>query len=293
MTGYGRDTTPELAKRHDIAVFEADACGTSTAVSVPCMFSGLGKSGYSRQAALERENLLDVLHHAGWQVVWSDNNTGDQNVARRIGWTHPETSLAPEACKRECTDEIFLPVIEKTAREITQNTVLVLHMIGSHGPAYFLRYPLKRAAFQPDCRTSQFSDCSPEEIVNAYDNTIRETDHELAQSMDILAASDRVLPALVYLSDHGESLGENGLYLHAAPSFMAPAEQTKVPMLLWSAPQFDQALGRGAICAAPPKDKAVSHDNLLPTLLALLDIDTSLRRDDLDLSAACQNGDKP
>ena len=288
LNGYARDTTPGLAARDVIAFTQTSSCGTSTAVSVPCMFSGLGKAGYSRVAALGRENLLDILAHAGLRVDWWDNNTGDQNVAKRIGWSRIDKTLAPEACAVECTDEALLPVIAQTAATMTQDTVLVLHMIGSHGPAYHMRYPAARAGFQPDCQTAQFADCTAAEIINAYDNTILETDHVLSQTIDILSASDRVIPAMVYMSDHGESLGEAGLYLHAAPGFMAPAEQTRVPFVLWMDPDFSAALALDPACLRDRAAAPTSHDNLFPTILGLLDLHTSTRDPALDLTEGCR-----
>lgn len=291
LNGYARNTTPLLAA-HDVINFtKATSCGTSTAVSVPCMFSGLGQAGYSRQAALARENLLDVLGHAGLAVQWWDNNTGDQNVAKRLGWNRIDQTLAADACRGECTDEAFLPIIRKAADSIDRDTVLVLHMIGSHGPAYALRYPRERATFQPDCQSSQFSDCTTAEIINAYDNSIVETDFVLAQTIDLLAASDRITPAMVYMSDHGESLGENGLYLHAAPSFMAPPEQEQVPFVMWIDPRFAKASGLRPDCLQEKTGQAVSHDNLFSTMLGLLDIHSEVRDPALDLSATCKTGE--
>ncbi|WP_198672382.1 phosphoethanolamine transferase [Pseudogemmobacter bohemicus] len=288
LNGYARDTTPELAKRDVIAFTDATSCGTSTAVSVPCMFSGLGQAGYSREAALGRENLMDILGQAGIRPLWADNNTGDQNVAKRTGWSRIDATLAPEACKVECTDEALLPVIRDTLAGIDRDTVLVLHMIGSHGPAYFLRSAPERAGFSPACETAQFADCSTEEIVNAYDNSIRETDHVLASTIDMLADAQNVIPAMVYMSDHGESLGENGLYLHAAPSFMAPAEQVKVPFILWLDPRFTAVMGLDRSCLAYEAAKPVSHDNFFHTVLGLMDVSTSVRNPGLDLTAPCR-----
>ena len=290
LNGYERDTTPELAKRDVIAFTQTTSCGTSTAVSVPCMFSGLGQAGYSRAAFLGRENLVDVLEHAGIEVDWVNNNAGDQNVAKRIGWRQLDATLAPDACTPECRDEAFLPVIERTLATITGNTVLVLHMIGSHGPAYFQRYPEARAAFTPDCRSVQFSDCTAAEIVSAYDNTIRETDFVLARTIDMLAASERVIPAMLYMSDHGESLGENGLYLHAAPGFMAPPEQTRVPFVLWLDPRFSAAMALQPDCLKALADQPGSQDNLFATVLGLMDVTTTVRDPALDLTATCHEG---
>lgn len=287
LNGYVRNTTPQLRARGVINFTDAHSCGTSTAVSVPCMFSPLGKAEYSRDAFLRHENLLDVLAHAGVKTEWWDNNTGDQNVAKRVGWNRVDAVLAPNACQIECTDEAFLPVIAKVLAQIQENTVLILHSIGSHGPSYYLRYDPKNAQFQPDCRSSQFSDCTAEEITNAYDNSILETDRVLARVIDLLAASDRVLPALVYVSDHGESLGESGLYLHAAPAFMAPPEQTRVPFLMWLSPTFGDAMGVHAACLQGRTDKPVSHDNLFHSVLGLMNIETGARNHALDLTADC------
>lgn len=292
LNGYDRNTTPELARRPVIAFTDVTACGTSTAVSVPCMFSPFNSEEYEHEAFLGSENLLDVLGHAGFDVKWWDNNTGDQRVAARTGWQTVDPTLDQAACAQgECTDALFLPLIRQQAAEITRNTVLVLHMIGSHGPAYYLRYPPEAAVYLPDCRTAAFSDCSNEQIVNTYDNTIRETDRVLSGALDILSEAEGVTPAMLYLSDHGESLGENGLYLHAAPSFMAPEQQTKVPMVMWLSPGFESALGLDGTCMAGLAGRPASHDNLFHTVLGLLDVETEVRRNPLDLTAGCRRAE--
>ena len=287
LDGYSRDTTPGLAARHVVNFPDVSSCGTATAVSLPCMFSALPQADYSRQGFLSQENLLDVLVRAGFKVDWLDNNTGDQRIAQRTGWRKVDATLAPEACVPECTDEVFLPEIAHALETITENTVLVLHMIGNHGPAYSLRYPADRAPFQPECKTTQLSDCTVEEIVGAYDNAILETDLVLSRSIDMLAASDRVLPALLYVSDHGESLGEAGLYLHSAPRFMAPKAQTWVPMVMWLGPEFQTTMNLEDNCLRAVALKPASHDNLFHSVLGLLDISTSARDPALDLTQTC------
>lgn len=288
LNGYERDTTPGLRERGVINFSDATACGTSTAVSLPCMFSPVAQADYSRTAFLENENLLDVLNRVGMTTSWYDNNTGDQRIATRTGWERVDKTLAPEACAEECTDEVFLPLIEKTIATIDKNTVLVLHMIGNHGPAYYLRYPQARATFQPTCDTSQFSDCTIPQIVNAYDNAALETDYVLSRTIDMMAASDRVLPAMIFLSDHGESLGEDGLYLHAAPRFMAPDVQTKVPFVMWLDEDFRTALDLDTDCLRGLSNTPVSHDNLFHSVLGLLDISTTARNPALDLTQDCR-----
>ncbi len=288
LSGYGRDTNPELAKRNITYFLDVSSCGTSTAISVPCMFSGLGRDGYSLGAALARENLMDVLGHAGFRTLWLDNNGGSQHVAVRMGEERLYQATDPVVCPTgECDDRILLQRLQAELPKITENTVIVLHTIGSHGPSYHLRYPANRAVFIPDCETGELGKCTLDEIVNAYDNTIAFTDWFLAQIIDTLGADDAVIPMMIYASDHGESLGEAGLYLHAAPYFMAPVEQTHVPMLTWVSPAAESAMGVKRTCLDAAAAQRLSHDNLFHTVLGLLDVTTAVHDPALDLSAAC------
>jgi lipid A ethanolaminephosphotransferase len=195
-----------------------------------------------------------------------------------------------EFCQPECIDGVFLKHLQEKAQTITGNTVIVLHQIGSHGPSYWLRYPPEGEVFAPACRTPELTDCTTEEIVNAYDNTIAYTDRFLAEAIDLLDAEGRVTPALFYVSDHGESLGEGGLYLHGAPDFMAPEYQTRVPMVLWMSERFRASLGLDAGCMAAATGEAVSHDNMFPTVLGLLDVLATARDTGLDLAGRCRTG---
>lgn len=289
LNGYGRDTNPELAKRDITYYRDVTSCGTSTAVSVPCMFSALPREDYSYNKGLAQENLIDVLGHAGFRTLWWDNNTGSQKVARRIAETTFDKSKDPVACAQgECDDRVLVKRLQQELPAITGNTAIVLHTVGSHGPSYYLRYDPATAPFKPACNTGELGKCTPEEIVNVYDNTIAFTDRVLAEMIDTLARAQNVVPVLIYVSDHGESLGENGLYLHAAPWFMAPEVQTHVPMLTWVSPEAGPRLGLTKDCLDPRRDEALSHDNLFSTVLGMLDIQTSVRDPALDLTRGCR-----
>lgn len=288
LGGYPRLTNPELTKREIVYFSDTTSCGTATATSLPCMFSPLTKAEYSYQGGLENENLLDVLARAGFDVEWWDNNTGDKDIATRLSARKMVAADGPEFCDPECTDEVFLKDLEEKAATITRNTVIVLHQIGSHGPSYYLRYPAERELFAPACKTPQLGDCSNEEIVNAYDNTIAFTDLMLATIIDRLEAQDRVIPAMFYASDHGESLGENGIYLHGAPDFMAPREQTHVPMLIWMSERFRASLGVDQECLKAKAADPVSHDNMFSTVLGMVDVTTTAVDATLDLAGKCR-----
>lgn len=288
LNGYARDTTPELAQRDVIAFTQTTSCGTATAISLPCMFSPFTRQEYSEPKFRASENLLDVLGHAGIATEWWDNNTGSQNIANRTLMNRVDASVAPDACADgECTDAALLPILQNTLDRMTGNTVLVLHMIGNHGPAYSKRYPPGFGPFQPACEDTNFKNCTNAEIVNAYDNAMRFSDHVLSQAIDMMKAQDRVAPAMIFMSDHGESLGENGLYLHAAPRFMAPDEQTHVPFVMWLSPAYQSALHIDPVCLRDKRAAPTSHDNLFHTVLGLMDIETDTRDPALDLTANC------
>ncbi len=147
MSGYGRETTPEL-KKQDITYFpNATSCGTSTAVSIPCLFSVYTRSDYSHRKGIETENLVDVLGHAGIKVDWWDNNTGSYKVAARIQEVSFPAMNDPTFCKDgECQDGMFLTMMDKWIGNITEDTVLVVHQIGSHAPPISCAIPRSSAA---------------------------------------------------------------------------------------------------------------------------------------------------
>ncbi|RIX97996.1 phosphoethanolamine--lipid A transferase [Aureimonas flava] len=294
LNGYNRPTNPELAERGVVSFTDVSSCGTSTAVSVPCMFSNLTRAGHSDAKARSVENVLDVLGHGGLDVRWIDNDTGAYHVADRVPYAYLPEGADPRFCEGgECRDEILTDRLAAELTSITRDTVIVLHQLGSHGPTYFQRYPASFERFTPACHTAEFADCKREEIVNAYDNTILYTDHVLAQAIDMLAARADLETAMLYVSDHGESLGENGIYLHAMPYMLAPSTQTHVPMIAWFSNGFAHRMGVDAACLANRRGAPLSHDNLFHTLIGLADLRTAVYDARLDAFAPCRAPEAP
>jgi lipid A ethanolaminephosphotransferase len=285
LGGYGRETNPELAAEDVLYFTDVRSSGTSTAISLPCMFSNLGRSNFTPRRAKEQEGLLDVLAHAGFEVLWRDNDSGCKGTCDRVEYENLAKSQDPELCSTgECFDEILLSGLQERLDRTTRDLVVVLHMHGSHGPGYHLRYPPAFERFTPTCRTLELGDCSHEELVNAYDNTILYTDHVLAETLALLKRNAaRFDTGMIYVSDHGESLGEKGLYLHGMPYWMAPDEQTLVPMIVWTSEGLRRRrdLHWGAL--ASRRTEPCSHDNLFHSVLGLLDVHTSAYRQELDL----------
>ncbi|MGB4468946.1 MAG: phosphoethanolamine--lipid A transferase [Azovibrio sp.] len=287
--GKLRDTTPETAAQDVIGFTDVSSCGTNTEVSLPCMFSLQGRRHYDEADIRGSESLLQVLARAGFRVIWRDNQSGCKGVCAGLELQRPEPR--PALCDGErCLDEILLDGIPRLAADQHGNLVLVLHQLGNHGPAYYKRYPEAFRRFGPGCDTADLSQCSQAQIGNSYDNALLYTDHFLARTIDLLKAQEaRYDTALLYVSDHGESLGENGLYLHGMPYAIAPREQTRVPMLMWFSRGYAKSFGLDTACLRREATKPASHDNLFHTLLGLLDVSTQARDPRLDLSAPCRS----
>jgi len=310
LGGYGRDTNPELAQVSGLTYFSnTAACGTSTAISVPCLFSHLPRTEFDVDAAGRYKNLLDTLTRAGFDVQWRDNNSGCKGVCARvtsIDYNHkPDSQYCHDS---NCFDAVMLEDLPETLRKIERDTVIVFHEKGSHGPSYSERYPLEFEKFRPACRSNQLQHCSQQEITNAYDNTIAYTDHVLASQIRMLADSGSQLDGmLLYVSDHGESLGENGIYLHGMPYSFAPAVQKEVPLLIWTSEGYNRRLqlqpdclrteaelnaSRGISASALPDAHGlpVSHDFFYHTVLGAAEVRSQVYDPRLDLIAGCRRG---
>ncbi len=297
LNGYPRNTTPEMEARHVISWRNVRSCGTNTLASVPCMFSHLGKEGFEGRK-FEYENLLDVLQQAGLRVDWLDNQAGCKGVCNRISNAQADKIASAAAlsqwCKDdECLDQIMVEQLDQRLKALQaagepQGTVLVLHQMGSHGPAYHRRSSPANKRFMPECATHVTSDCSRSQLVNVYDNSIVETDHFVSRTIDWLQTQqDRFETGLIYLSDHGESLGENGLYLHGLPYVIAPDVQKHVPWVLWPG----TLLARTEVaerCLRAGTDAALTHDNFYHSVLGLLDVRSSSYQTQLDAFASCR-----
>ena len=290
LSGYARQTTPELAKLEVINFSQVSSCGTNTEVSVPCMFSLYGRRHYDEDKIRHSESFLNVLDRVGMKVVWRDNQSGCKGVSAGVEEQKLGDSKVPDLCDGErCLDEILLHGLDGLLTDSQGNLVLVLHQLGNHGPAYFKRYPPAFRRFEPVCETADLAKCSREAVVNTYDNALLYTDHMLAQTIAFLKKQDEKFDAaMIYVSDHGESLGENGLYLHGIPYSIAPKVQTEVPMLMWFSPGYAASFALDLDCLRQRATRPAAHDNLFHSVLGLLDVKTDVYDPSLDLAASCR-----
>ncbi len=297
LAGAARQTTPELAALQQAGEPIQDygavrACGTSTEVSLPCMFAPVGRRDHDEARIRGQESLLHVAARAGVAVHWLDNQSGCKGVCDGLPQASTAGRDSPLCSEGRCLDAELLADLGARLLQAQGTQLWVLHLLGSHGPSYFRRYPPAFARFQPACTQDDLSRCSAEEVANAYDNSVLYTDHVVASAIRRLQArAGEVDSALLFVSDHGESLGEHGLFLHGVPYAIAPDGQTRVPMLSWTSPGLEAAVGLRPGCLQPTLARraqaGVAHDHLFHTVLGLLDVQTEVRENDWNLAQGC------
>lgn len=280
LNGYARKTNPLLEQEsHLYSYTDIDACGTSTAISVPCIFSDLGHDNFDTHEASGRENVLDILQRAGVSVLWRDNNSNSKDVALRVPYEDYKSAPTNTICDTECRDVGMLVGLQEYIDSHPGDIMIVLHQMGNHGPTYYKRYPSDFERFKPTCQSAELAECSEEEIINAYDNAILYTDYFLSKVIALLKQNTPAYETLMlYVSDHGESLGEHGVFLHGMPYAIAPDAQTHVPILLWlgESDDVDMAKVKSSIHTSN------SHDAVFHTLLNAFEVQS----DALDKSKA-------
>ena len=291
LSGYSRDTNPLLAKDNVFYFPHTTSCGTATAVSVPCMFSNMPRAHYDEELASHQEGLLDVIQRAGINVLWKENDGGCKGACDRVPHEDVTSLDLPGMCiEGECHDEILFNKLEDYIKNLKGNGVIVLHTIGSHGPTYYHRYPASFRKFTPTCDTNEIQTCSSEQLVNTYDNTILYIDYIVDKAITVLKQNDaNFTTSLVYLSDHGESLGESGVYLHGMPYAIAPAQQKHVPMLIWLSEDYKKRFGINETCLKKQAaNNNYSQDNLFSTMLGLTGTETKEYVPSDDILSGCR-----
>ncbi|WP_307381921.1 phosphoethanolamine transferase EptA [Pantoea agglomerans] len=292
LGGYSRPTNPLLAEDDVVYFPDVSSCGTSTAVSVPCMFSNMPRKHYDDALASHQEGLLDIIQRAGLSVLWNENDAGCKGACDRVPNQDMTALNLPGMCiKGECYDEVLFHGLEEYIKQLQGNGLIVLHTIGSHGPTYNHRYPPAFRKFTPTCETKQIQECSQDQLINTYDNTILYADYIVDKAIELLKAhQEEFTTSLVYLSDHGESLGEKGVYLHGLPYAIAPEAQTRVPLLIWLSPDYQQRYAVDYKCLSQQATtQKYSQDNLFSTMLGITGVQTREYVSSDDIVASCRN----
>jgi lipid A ethanolaminephosphotransferase len=238
LYGYGRDTNPYLKKDGVAVIPGTKAFTTYTTESIRCMLAHLGEKTPSGTVF---EALPSYLQRHKVNVLWRSNNWGEpkMKIAR-----YEKADKLREACGAACGDLTYdEAMLYKLKEELDgrtgENNFIVLHQTGSHGPQYYTKYPPQFEKFTPVCRSVDLQKCTQDELVNAYDNTVLSTDYFLHQVISLLRALKNTSSVMIYISDHGESLGERGIYLHGTPYALAPDVQKDIPFIVWMSDKFE------------------------------------------------------
>ena len=292
LSGYERQTTPRLASLPAGDAFNfpyATACGTNTAVSVPCMFSIFGRGNYDERKIRRTESIPEFLSRLGVRSTWIDNQSGCKGVCDNIPSFMTSDLLAHDK-DGPIPDGKLVDAMSKVLQKDGGDELILLHTLGNHGPAYYRRYPGSFERFRPTCTNNDLAACSQESIINAYDNATLYTDHLLGEIIDRLKQLRERRVALIYVSDHGESLGEKGVYLHGIPYLIAPEEQLRVPFFVWMPESTRTSLGIDGACLARNAMKPTHHDVLAHSLLGLFNVSSKAYRSKMDIFGACRVG---
>ncbi|MBQ3695908.1 MAG: sulfatase-like hydrolase/transferase [Alphaproteobacteria bacterium] len=285
LSGYRRNTAEPLqAFLRDMIVFKkTESCGVVTRVSVPCMFNAFTRENYKEQALPYTTNALDILSQNGIDLLWLDNELGCNKVCRNI-----QTEYTCET--RDCVDMLLNDAFRDKMSGFTKDTFVVLHQRGSHGPRYDLRVPAEYKKWKPYCDRADSTSCAYEELVNTYDNTMYYTSLVIADLIKTLSKmTDEYNPVLMYISDHGESLGEGEIYGHGGDFKDAPDVQKQVPFFVWMPKSTRQALGMSKRCMRNKTKQQQTQDAIFHSILGWAGISTDVYDEKLDIFAGCHH----
>lgn len=279
LNGYGKETNPYTAREHSLISFKNfSSCGVITAISVPCMMTDYTQKSYERNLSKFRDNLLDITQRLGIDTFYIGNNGGGciGDICVRL----PKENV--KFYNDGNLDGVMLEDLNQILAKARGNTFIVLHQMGSHGQNYSARYPKEFRRFKPTCEGAEIQNCSLESLENSYDNSLLYTDYFLYASIQSLQKMQEHFDvALWYVSDHGESLGENGMYMHGGlPYFLSPKTQTQVPSIIWLGRGFEWAYQR----MKPKEYQELNQDYVFHTLLRLWGIKTEVYEARLDLT---------
>lgn len=278
LYGYARSTNPLLAESGAIALRNSVACSTYTRASLECMLSHTdNRSAFSDPY----EPLPSYLQRHGIDVVWRTKNWGEPPI--QVQSYQRNRELKQDCGGPGCEyDEVLLNGLSERIRSSKQQKVfVVLHQRGSHGPSYYAEYPERFEVFTPVCKSVELNHCRNEELVNAYDNTILYTDYFLSRVIALLDDLPDTPAALMYVSDHGESLGEYGLYLHGTPFAIAPGFQKDIPFIVWMSHDF---IDKKKISAAKVNVRdSHSQENVFHSVMGAFDMRSDIYDAQLDI----------
>jgi len=266
LYGYEKNTNPELEEINDLHVYPAESAATYTTEGIKAILE-------HKKTGKLYEILPNYLYRNGFEVIWRSTNWGEPTV-RIKNYLKKDELIKSYNQEGFEYDEILLHGLKDEILNSENNKILiVLHTSTSHGPAYYKKYPPEFNQFTPVCKSVELAKCTQQELINAYDNTILYTDHILAALIEELKQVQEYNTSMIFISDHGESLGEKNLYMHGIPLSIAPKEQYEIPFIVWAS---DDTLEF-------KESKMLSQHHVFHTVLDLLKIDSPVYDENMSI----------
>ncbi len=266
LYGYEKMTNPLLSKINNTHIYKAESCATYTTAGIKCMLE-------HKNSRKLYEILPNYLYRNGVDVIWRTTNWGEPTVKIKDFNKRKDLEVLCDG-EDSLYDEVLLCGLREQILESKKNKILiVLHMSTSHGPTYYKKYPERFKAFTPECKSVELAKCSQEELINSYDNTILYTDYILATLIKELKKLENYNSSMLFVSDHGESLGEKNLYMHGLPVSIAPKEQLDIPFIIWNSKQIKEL----------KDNELLSQHHVFHSILDFLAIDSSIYIEDLSI----------
>lgn len=267
LYGYKKNTNPLLSKTQNVFHFNANSCATYTTAGIKCILEHANSNELY-------EILPNYLYRNNVEVIWRTTNWGEPPV--HIKNYQNRDFLRTDCEGEECNyDEILLKGLKEQILASKKNKILiVLHTSTSHGPTYSKKYPPRFETFKPVCNSVELGKCSQEELINAYDNTIIYTDYILSKVIEDLKKLNEYKSTMLFVSDHGESLGEKNLYMHGVPMSFAPKEQYEIPFIVWVSDNSKKL---------KPNNNTLSQNHVFHSVLNFLNIQSPIYNEELNI----------
>ena len=252
LYGYKRETNPLLSKQEGLKVYQATSCGTYTTAGAKAILEPVNSDDLY-------ELLPNYAFRTGVDVSWRTYNWGEPPVHIDEYLTDTDLSDRYPDVNRDYDAILFAGLRERIESSPKDKVLIILHTSTSHGPKYADKYPKEFEFFKPVAKNIEEGEKNVELLINAYDNTIRYTDYLVDSLINTLRTMTDWHSAMIYISDHGESLGEKGIFMHGLPMKLAPKVQYEIPFLVWISDNYRNY--------KPTSDKLEAPAGQLPAVL--------------------------
>ena len=270
LYGYKRDTNPLLSKLQDLKVYEATSCATYTTAGSKAILE-------PKDSGDLYELLPNYAFRTGVDVAWRTSNWGEPPIHIDEYLTDDELGDQYPDVDKDYDGILFAGIRQRIESSKSNKVLIILHTSTSHGPKYADKYPKDFEVYKPVARNVEEGEKNVGLLVNAYDNTIRYTDFLLDNLISTLRAMTDWKSAMIFISDHGESLGENKMFMHGLPMKLAPKEQYEIPFLVWTSDNFRNYKTKDELPAV------LEQHYIFHSVLNLLSIDSPAYNKEFDI----------